>query len=60
MKKSNYENSMFPLSLDSTVNFHAWRSKDKCYLNVSSPPIHDYSQKKAFFFQNYMTNVAKI
>ena len=62
MKMSKYENSMFPYSLHSTVIFPAWKPKDKCYFNVFSPSIrwYNYSQKKKFFFQNYMTNVAKI
>ena len=36
----NYDNSVFPNSLHSTVNLPAWRLKDKCYFNVFSSSIH--------------------
>ena len=36
----NYENSVFPYFLHSTVNLPAWMPKDKCYFNVVSPSIH--------------------
>ena len=61
-KSQNYENSMFPYTLHSTVNFSTWKAKDKCYFNVFfrlfTETITD--ERKKFFFQNYMKNVLKI
>ena len=48
MKISNYESSVFPYSLHSTVNLPAWRPKDKCYFNVFSPSVIITPERKNF------------
>ena len=52
MKMWNYKTTVFPYSLHSTLDFPAWKPKDKCYFNVFSPSIYwdNYSQKKKLFF----------
>ena len=52
MKMWNYKNTVFPYSLHSTLDFPAWKPKDKCYFNVFSPSIYwdNYCQKKKLFF----------
>ena len=57
MKMSKYENSLFPYSLQITVNLPEWKLKGKCYFNIFSPSV--YWNKKALF-QNYMKNIVKI
>ena len=49
--KENSTKRIRKSSVHSTVNFPAWRPKDKCYFNVFSPSIHldKYYRKKSFF-----------
>ena len=61
MKMSKYENSVFPYSVHSTVNYSALGRKTNVTLRYflrrfteTSPP------KRKVFFQNYMKNVTKI
>ena len=59
MKMSKYENNVFPYSVHSTVNLHAWRPKDTnvtwmAFLRLFTETITP--EEKVFF----TTNVAKI
>ena len=62
MKMLNYENSIFPYSVRSAVNLPAWRPEDAIVTLMSF--LRLFTEKINFernvFFQNYMTNVAKI
>ena len=63
---SNYEKSIFPCSVHSTVNLLPWRPKDANVTLISFPSIHVYSihrdnySRKKRFFENHMTNVVTI
>ena len=60
---SNYENSVFPYSVHSTVNLPAWRPKDANVTLMSFPRLFTETitpERKKFFFQNFMVNVVKI
>ena len=59
---SNYENSLFPYSLQITVNLLEWKLNDANVTLVSFLRLftETITPERKSFFQNYMTNIVKI
>ena len=62
MKMSNYENSLFPYSLQITVNLLEWKLNDAnvTLVNFLRLFTETITPERKSFFQNYMTNIVKI
>ena len=59
---SNYENSLFPYSLQITVNLLEWKLNDANVTLVSFLRLftETITPERKSFFQNYMASIVKI